>query len=273
MILRWMGKTTLLVEAETLIPEAFAGLSDVEVARRPIRVGNQDAQFGDVFSVEPTESQSLTLEGDLSHVRGIGRGMGSGSLTVRGAAGPHLGAGMTGGEIEVFGDADDYAGAEMRGGRLRVHGRAGAFVGGAYPGSRVGMREGVILMDGDVGDEAGRRMRRGLIVVGGGAGEGAGSGLVAGSIFVFGTLGRRAGSGMKRGTIVSLGDVSPRILPSFAPTGRFRFPFLTIYLKRLAEWGFPVPGEVFSAGLERYNGDLADEGQGEILVLAGSNGR
>ena len=256
---------------ERLTPEAFLGRAPDEVARSIVRIGNQDAELGDVFSVDRDGSETLTLEGDLRHVRGIGRGMERGTLVVRGLAGPYLGAGMSGGEIEVHGDADDWAGAEMRGGLLRVLGNAGRFVGASYPGSRLGMRDGVILVAGDVGDEAGRRMRRGLIAVGGAAGEGFGRGLIAGSLFAFGTLGRFAGLGMKRGTIAALGAEPVDVLPSFALTGRYRFPFLAVYLRRLAAWGFRVPPEVLSAELGRYNGDLADGGQGEILVRALAN--
>ncbi len=269
MILRWLDRTELPVEMERLTPGVLLGLAPEAVARATVRVGNRDAELGDVFSVHTDGNAALTLEGDLRHVRGIGRGMEGGSLVVRGRAGPHLGSGMSGGTIEVHGDAEDWAGAAMRGGMLRVRGRAGRFLGGAYPGSRLGMRDGVILVDGDVGDEAGRKMRRGLIVVGGAAGEGFGRGLVAGSLLAFGPLGRFAGAGMKRGTIAALGAGPTELLPTFAPTGRYRFPFLAVYLRRLADWGFRVPVDVFSAESERYNGDLADGGRGEILVRAG----
>jgi formylmethanofuran dehydrogenase subunit C len=97
--------------------------------------------------------------------------------------------------------------------------------------------------------------------------------MIAGSLFVFGRVGRYAGAGMKRGTIAALGPEPPELLPSFAASGRYRFPFLALYLKRLAQWGLAVPGAVLSAEVERYNGDLADGGQGEFLVGAGTNER
>ncbi len=78
---------------------------------------------------------------------------------------------------------------------------------------------------------------------------------------------------MKRGTIAAFGDERPELLPTFAARGRYSFPFLAIYLTRLAGWGFPVPSDVFSPEMERYNGDLADGGQGEVLVRVGRNGR
>jgi len=273
MLLRWLDKTHLPVEADGLVPATFAGLDAGAAARLRARVGNQTAELGDLFAVEPTDDATLSLEGDLRHVRGIGRDMAEGSLIVRGAAGPYLGAGMSGGTVEVHGDADDWAGAEMRGGLLRVHGRAGRFLGASRPGSRLGMRDGVILVDGDAGDDAGRRMRRGLIAVGGAAGDGFGRGLIAGTLVAFGSLGRYAGMGMKRGTLAAFGEGGVELLPSFAPAGRYRFPFLTVYLRHLAALGFPIPAAMFTAEMGRYNGDLADGGRGEILVRAGSNER
>ncbi len=131
------------------------------------------------------------------------------------------------------------------------------------------MREGVILVAGKAGNDAGLSMRRGVIAIAKGSGFGLGRGLVAGSLFVFGPLGGEPGAGMKRGTIGLFGlddPAAPPLLPTFASSGRFRPPFLTIYLCRLREWGVPVPDRAFSAMVARYNGDLGAGGQGEILV-------
>jgi formylmethanofuran dehydrogenase subunit C len=73
---------------------------------------------------------------------------------------------------------------------------------------------------------------------------------------------------MKRGTIALFGPNAPVLGPWFAAAGRYRFPFLTIALKSLAERGFPVPSDVFRAELERYNGDVTERGRGEILVAS-----
>ena len=74
---------------------------------------------------------------------------------------------------------------------------------------------------------------------------------------------------MKRGTLVFFGlpdPQNPPLLPTFVPAGRHRPPFLTLYLRRFREWGFPIPPSAFSCPVERYNGDLVEHGQGEILV-------
>ncbi len=272
--LQWLGATRLPVSADDLLPEALAPLSPAERARWPLRVGNGSVPLAELFRIDGSSDDGhLVLEGDLRQVRGLGRGMTAGSISIRGDVGAELGAEMAGGTIEVEGSVGDWAGAGLRGGHLRVKGNAGRFLGAAYPGSRSGMREGVILIEGSVGDDAGLAMRRGLIAIAGESGEGLGRALIAGSLFAFGPVGRLAGAGMKRGTLALFGltaPSNPELLPTFAPSGRSRPPFLTIYLRRLRQWGFPVPESAFAGTLDRYNGDLGTRGQGEVLIAIAS---
>ena len=268
--LRWKDATRLPVEAETLRPDALMGLSAEEIARMRLPLGNTSAEVGELFTVQGIPDDGhLVFEGNLRPVRGIGAGMASGRITVTGEVGPRAGLAMSGGELLIDGSAGVWAGAEMTGGFLRITGDAADGLGSALPGSRVGMREGVILVNGSVGEEAGLAMRRGLIAVRGRAGLGLGRAMVAGSVFAFGPVADLAGMGMKRGTIALFGlndPTDPNLLPTFAPSGRERPPFLTIYLKQLRAWGFNVPDAVFSGQFARYNGDRAEGGQGEVLV-------
>ncbi|HEX8201943.1 MAG TPA: formylmethanofuran dehydrogenase subunit C [Isosphaeraceae bacterium] len=266
--LLWNDATTLPVEAEGLRPDALADRTPGEVARLRLPVGNGTAELGELFRIEGDGAADgrLVLEGDLRRVRRLGAGLASGTLLVRGDAGPHLGAGMTGGTIEVVGSAGAWAGAEMRGGLLRLRGRAGDHLGAALPGSRLGMRDGVILVDGPIGADAGRSMRRGLIAATGPCGAGLGRAMVAGSVFAFGPIGPRAGAGMKRGTLALFDVAPPELLPSFAPSGRYRPPFVTLYLRRLRAWDFPVPDAACAGAFDRFNGDRVEGGQGEVLV-------
>lgn len=268
--LSWRAATALAVEVDGLLPAAMARLSAGERATWPVKVGNAAVALAELFRIDGScDDGVLVIEGDLRQVRRLGQGMGAGMLTIRGDVGDEVGAGMSGGTIEVEGDVGAWAGAAMRGGLLRIKGRAGDFLGAAYPGARSGMREGVILVEGDVGDDVGLAMRRGLIAIAGASGIGLGRGLIAGSIFSFGPVGRLAGAAMKRGTLALFGlddPANPSLLPTFAPSGRSRPPFVTLYLRQLARWGFPVPEPAFSGTLDRYNGDLVVRGQGEILV-------
>jgi formylmethanofuran dehydrogenase subunit C len=111
-------------------------------------------------------------------------------------------------------------------------------------------------------------MRRGVIAISGSAGAGLGRGMIAGTIVALGNVGGRVGAGMKRGTLVLPAldrDSMDHLLPTFALAGSFSLPFLSLYGRQLGEWGFALAQAVFTARLERYNGDLAVGGQGEIL--------
>jgi len=268
--LRWAAATPLPIDADGLRPDLLAGLTAAEVARRPILAGNAPAEVGDLFRVagDPADGH-LILEGDLRRLRRLGAGMGSGTLTVRGDAGPGLGAGMAGGTVEVSGSVGDGAFAAMNGGLARIRGSAGDGLGGALPGAWVGMREGVILVEGPVGADAGLAMRRGLIAVAGPAGPGFGRGLIAGSLFAFGPVAPHPGAGMKRGTLAFFDESAPpELLPTFRYACRYRPPVATIYLRGLAAWGFPVPPRAFAGTFGRYNGDLIEDGQGEVWAWA-----
>jgi formylmethanofuran dehydrogenase subunit C len=266
----WNGGGGPPIDADAIRPGAFAGLDAAGAARVEVGAGNVMVPLGVLAKIEGDGADGLLIfEGDLRRVAGLGSGMASGRIEVRGDIGPRLGAGMTGGEIEVSGSAGIWAGAEMAGGSIRIRGDAGDCLGAALPGSRLGMREGVILVDGDAGEDVGLAMRRGLIAVGRRTGPGLGRSMIAGSIFAFGPIGRAAGAGMKRGTLALFGGDDPDggLLPTFAPSGTFRPHTLSIYLRQLAAWGFAVPEAASSAPVRRYNGDLVEGGQGEILVV------
>ncbi|AMV36856.1 formylmethanofuran dehydrogenase subunit C [Planctomyces sp. SH-PL62] len=269
MMLRWRSSTDLPVDGSPLKPETFRGLASADAARVPLRVGTARAELGELFDVDgDAQDERLVLEGDLGRVSRIGLGMTLGTLTVRGDVGFRFAAEMTGGLAELDGSCLDWAGAEMGGGLLRIRGDAGDGLGAAYPGSRRGMREGVIVVGGNAGNDVGMLLRRGLIAVRGGVGAGLGRGLIAGTIFACGPVGGSPGVGMKRGTLVLLGldDPSPVVPPTFAFAGGFVFPYLNLYQSHLAGCGIELPTAVSSALLDRYNGDLASGGRGEILV-------
>jgi formylmethanofuran dehydrogenase subunit C len=152
----------------------------------------------------------------------------------------------------------------MRGGRIHVRGNAGHLVGAAYRGSRAGMRGGVILVEGNAGNEIGGTMRRGLIAIGGNTGDFVAVSLIAGTVFVFGQPGIRSGAGMKRGTLALFGE-RPQLLPTFRIDCVYRPVFMSLYLRQLRAWGFPVREEFLHGFYRRYSGDLVALGKGEIL--------
>ncbi len=257
---------TLPVEAENIRPDRFAGLGQQEVAALPLLLGRRQVTIGDLFVVEGDGAENILIEGDLRHVKRIGEKMGSGQITIKGAAGMHLGAYMHGGEIAVYGNAQAWAGAHMSGGTIRVFGDAGPMLGAAYTGETRGMRGGIIFVQGNAGPRVGEHMRRGLIAIQGNVGEFAGARMIAGSIFAFGKLGARAGAGMKRGTIVALGGLENDLLPVFRYACSYNPTFLRTYLLQLRGWGMPVTQEHIEGAFRRYTGDVTTLGKGEILV-------
>ncbi len=231
--------------------------------------GNVREPLGEFFDAHGSASDDNTLiwEGDCRRVKRIAMQLGEGLVRIEGNAGMHLGAEMTGGDVVVSGDATDWVGAEMHGGRIHVHGNVGHQLGAVYRGGHRGMTGGEILVDGNAGNEVGHSMRRGLIAVAGRMGDLSGVNLIAGTIVVGGEPGIRHGAGMKRGTIVFLDPTTPPdVLPTFRPAGICRPTFLRLYLKHLAECGWPVPEGSLGAAYHRYNGDFLELGKGELLV-------
>jgi len=253
------------VEADSICPDRFVGLSLAEVAALPAYFGRRLVALGDLFDIDGMGAESITVRGDLRSVKKIGQRMTHGRITLDGECGQHLGAYMTGGEIVVHGDAGDWVGAHMAGGRIVVHGNAGNYAGGVYSGELRGMTGGTIVVHGDVGREAGSRMRRGMLVVFGDTGEFLGARMIAGTILVAGRIGRRPGAGMKRGTIVALGE-APELLPTFRLACCYEPVFLRTYVRRLAQWGLVDDATAGDGVFCRHVGDATTIGKGEILV-------
>jgi formylmethanofuran dehydrogenase subunit C len=267
-----MSKTTLTLkecphvplEAEVLSPDVLAPLGHDEVRALPVVLGKRQCRLDDFFEVEGAGGDELEIRGDAGRVKWIGRGMTRGRITVTGNAGMHLGAYMRGGTIEVSGNASDWVGAEMRGGLIRIRGNAGGQIGAAYRGSLSGMNKGTILVEGSAGIEVGMRMRRGLIAVKGPVRDFAGLQMKGGTIVLMGGAEVRTGAWMVRGTIVCLTPV--RLLPTFPHACAYNPVFLRLYAKHLLALGFPIPCQSRDGAYERYTGDTAVPGKGEILV-------
>jgi formylmethanofuran dehydrogenase subunit C len=252
------------LEADSINPMLFRDRERKEIERVPLHHGNTSVPLGELFSIRGSPSGDLRIEGDLASVKGLGIGMSGGRMVIEGNVGMHVGAGMTGGEIEVRGDAADWAGAEMSGGLLRVRGNAGNRAGSAYRGSRFGMRGGVILIHGSAGHEVGGYMRRGLVAVQGDVADFAGARMAAGTILLFGRSGLRTGGGMNRGTIVCFGKAE--LLPTFRLASTYTPLVLEILLRALRARGYSIDGVEPLPRFDRYYGDLAELGRGEIFV-------
>ncbi len=261
---------TVPLEAEVLSPDVLQSLKHADIRGLPIYLGKRQLSLEEFFDVEGESSPELEIRGDAGRVKWIGRGMTHGRVRIVGNAGMHLGATMKGGTIEVTGNVSDWLGAEMSGGLIHVRGNAGGQVGAAYRGSLSGMTDGTILIHGSAGLEVGMRMKRGIIAVGGPVRDFAGLQMKGGTVFLLGGAEIRTGAWMVRGTIVSLKPV--QLLPTFAPASTYNPAFLRLYAKHMEMLGFPIPLEIQAGSYQRFTGDTAVLGKGEILVWQ-PNGR
>jgi formylmethanofuran dehydrogenase subunit C len=74
----------------------------------------------------------------------------------------------------------------------------------------------------------------------------------------------RTGAWMMRGTIVSLRPID--LLPSFLYGSTYNPTFMRLYARHLATLGLTVPYEDREGAYQRYTGDTAVPGKGEILI-------
>ena len=235
--------------ADCIAADRFAGLGAKEIAELPVVHGSRLARLGDFFRVQGGRTSIVRIEGDLPQVEAIGAGMAGGELTIDGSVGRDLGLAMSGGRIDVRGNAGDNPG-------------------GAPPGAARGMTGGEIIIRGRAGDDAGARMRRGTIVVMGDVGRGTGQGMIAGMVVVFGKAGPGAGRFLKRGSIIALAPIDRPVTFRYACT--YRPPHVTLLLRYLRMRAAVEVADRHVAGrYERYSGDLAEVGKGEILQWVG----
>lgn len=258
----------LRVDLRALQPARLAGMSVGEIERLRVPHGRELLPLAELCRVSRggEDAGTLVLEGDFSRFDRIGWQLAGGRIELRGSAGDHLGTGMSAGEIRVQGDAGMYAGCEMAGGRLEVAGSVGDFAAGALPGSMEGMRGGLLVVRGRAGERFGDRMRRGTAAVFGDAGDFLGSRMVAGTIAVAGRIGAHCAWGMRRGSIVCAGG-APELSPTFAETGagfEVAWQLIARDLARLGGAFETLPRR----RARRHAGDLAVEGQGELLLPA-----
>jgi formylmethanofuran dehydrogenase subunit C len=255
---------TVPLEAESICPDVTLDLDNSAIRALPVYLGKRQCRIDDFFTVEGEKSDEIRVHGELKKVRWIGRGMTRGTVIVDGNAGMHLGAYMKGGTIEVSGAASDWVGGEMSGGLIRIGGNAGGQIGAAYRGSLRGMTDGTIIIGGSAGLEIGMRMKRGLIIVGGPVRDFAGLEMKGGTIVLRSGAELRTGAWMQRGTIISLKPIP--LLPSFLSSSVYTPTFVGVLAKHMATLGIALPFDAQAGAYQRFLGDTAVVGKGEILV-------
>ncbi len=268
-ILRQVRSTRQRIDFSGILPGRLAAMNPDDIRRIPLHLGNHPLPLAELFEVEIQDGPSdelllLPVDGGLDQ---IGTGLENGRIIVDGDAGHYTGRAMRGGIIEIRGNAGDSTGSGMHGGRLSIDGNVGARTGAPAAGERRGQQGGLIHIRGNAGERAGERMRRGLMVIDGDCGDLLGHCMIAGTLCARGRVGELAGHGMRRGTLL-LNRLPPALGSTIVDNGRQQLPFLRLLLNDIQRrTGGPVIAADDRATVQRYVGDLACDGRGEILVL------
>lgn len=258
------------LDLSALVPDKLKLLSLQQIALLPLWLGNRQYALADLFAIDGDNTGRLAFKNTCDRLDGIGAGMQSGSIHVEGDAGAYLGQGMRGGEIQVGGRCGIFAGAEMHGGRIIIDGDAGDFAGAARDGERLGMRGGLILVRGSAGARLGDRQRRGVILVEGNVGAYCASRMIAGTIGVLGNAAEYAGCNMRRGTLL-LRHLPQSLPATFNDNGEHDLHFLTLLLQSFRTLDSRFAGVQPFTRVQRFVGDRACGGLGEILVWRSRN--
>ncbi len=218
-LLKPKGVIDIMIEAEVINPDVFAGKTDNEIEQLIIWQGSKQIPLSEFFDVEGSAGSTaadmkIIIQGDVTRVKHIGHGMKTGEIIIEGSAGMHVGSEMIGGNILVNGNAGSWAGMEMKGGTLHITGNTGDHVGCAYRGSWRGMSGGKIIIDGSAKSQLGGGMNGGEIHVGGNVENFAGIRMNSGLILVKGDAIRGVGAQMSGGTFVACGVIQ-QLSPGF----------------------------------------------------------
>jgi formylmethanofuran dehydrogenase subunit C len=253
------------LDCAPLVPHRLAGLSSGEISRLPLNTTRHKITAGEVFGIRAGDLTAIRFEGGSELLDNIGEALATGSIEVDGRVGKALGRNMSGGRLTITGDAGPFAGSGMSGGHLVINGNAGDFLAAPYPGEMQGLRGGLVIVRGRAGERAGDRMRRGIIVVEKEAGDYAGSRMIAGTLLVMGSTGRLPGYLMRRGSLFLAQP--PSLSPTFLPCGAFSFGFTRLFADHLKAES-RAAARLLRGAFERYAGDMAVLGKGEVLVAA-----
>lgn len=253
------------IDCRELTPDNLNGKAIDEIGAITLGAGKNALRVSDLFDISGSDSQQLVFKNTGSRLDYIGANMASGSITIEGDAGAYLGFGMKNGTILCKGNATAFAACSMRGGLLTINGNAGDFLGAGSEGLRKGMLGGTVIVKGNTGDRTGDQMRRGLILIEGNTGDYCGSRMIAGTIGVHGNTGAYTGFNMHRGTLLL--KKTPQLHATMLDCGAHTLPFLNLLFKSFSNYDTAF-SKLNKQRVQRFVGDTAYSGNGEILVLS-----
>lgn len=260
-------KTTLQysINCSALTPDTLHAKSIDDICAIILVTGKNPLLVSDIFEISGSDTQHLVFKNTSSKLNYIGANMTTGIITIEGDAGAYLGFGMKNGEIHCKGDTAAFAACGMRGGLLKIDGNTGDFLGAGSEGLRKGMLGGTVIIKGNAGDRVGDQMRRGLILIEGNVGDYCGSRMIAGTIGVLGNTGAYTAFNMHRGTLLLKNQ--PKLHVSIQDCGTHTLPFLNLLFKSFSKYNTEF-SKLSNQRVQRFVGDTAYNGNGEILVLS-----
>ena len=257
--MRWLSKAI------------FDASSDEEAKNLPLNIGSEVSTVGELFAIEGNFSnQLIKFENSNSKMDYIGTALPKNfQLIVEGDVGHYAGSELKGGKLNIEGNVKDFAGCEMSSGTIEISKNAGDYLGGAKAGNKKGMSGGTILVHGNSNNFTGDLLRRGIIMVVGNIGDYCASRMIAGTIANLGTIGKQVGVGMRRGTIL-LPHKPKDVISGFRDCGRHNLGYLTLLLHELRSFESTFQSlHPMRRRVQRYLGDTAVGGQGEMLIWIG----
>jgi len=252
------------LDLSALTPDQLAEKSKADIAAILLPYGRKQLRADEAFELSGDDTANIVFANGNDKLDYIGSQMKSGTITINGDAGSYLGFQMRNGKLTVHGNVDIYAASGMSGGLLHIHGNAGDFLAAAIVGDRKGMKGGTVIVTGNAGDRAGDQMRRGTLLIEGNVGSYCASRMLAGTIGVLGTVGEYVGYGMRRGTLLLTSK--PAMHATLQDCGAHTLPFLSLMFKSFGELPSKF-AKIDKNRVQRYAGDITNDGKGEILIL------
>lgn len=269
--INYKGTTSLRIDMRWLSEALMHADNTNTVINQSIRIGNQTKAIGELFEITGDfPASTAELDNPNQKMDYIGHALKSQySIQVNGDCGHYLGALLEGGVVRVNGNTLDFVGCGMHDGDIEISGDAGHYVASAFTGGKRGMTGGLILIHGHAGNFVGDLMRRGTVMVVGNIGDYCAHRMIAGTITNLGTIGQHIGVGMRRGTLL-LPNKPQEGLPGFSDCGRHSLGYLTLLVKQLREKDSAFRSlHPMRRRVQKYMGDTAVEGQGELLIWIG----
>ena len=262
------GSTRARIDMRTLSQALNQTTSVSKIKKEPFLIGKKKTQIGDVFKISGQRlSKNIVLKNANNKMDYVGHKLNK-NLTVEGDCGHYAGAQLAGGKLVINGNTLDYAGCNMKKGTIEIKGDAGNYLGSALASEKKGMSGGTILVHGNTGNFTGDLMRRGVIMVVGNIGDYCASRMVAGTITNLGAIGKNVGHGMRRGTLLL--PHKPEDVTGFKDCGRHNLGYLTLLLHEMRRFESTFQSlHPMRRRVQRYEGDVSVDGQGEMLVWIG----